>query len=57
MYQRMAEAIEHPFFLEPTVIRNAALGNVVLQLLYLGLIEHEWSLQHVVSELGDELRS
>lgn len=55
--ERIAEAIEHVFGLEvPERLELQPFGDVVLQLLYLGLDEHEWSLQRVVGELRELLR-
>ena len=52
--ERIAEAVEHVFYLEvPQRLELRPFGDVVLQVLYIGLYEHEWSLQRVVGELGE----
>ena len=52
--ERVAEPIEDVFGLEvPERLELQPFGDVVFQLLDFGLDEHEWSLQRIVSELGE----
>jgi hypothetical protein len=52
--ERVAESVEDVFCLEvPQRLELQPFGDVVFQLLYFGLDEHEWSLQRVVGELRE----
>ena len=52
MRERVAELVEHVFGLEiPERLELQPFGDVVFQLLDLGLDKHEWSLQRIVCDL------